>query len=98
MASPLRPFRAEKCNPCLRNVLLPMSRNGPTTWEPISDHLLIFRYLKDAWSIRRSESEDWFQHTLPSCTQFRVERPNRLFSPTELSLPEASKYNPTYED
>src|SRR5215475_14268118 len=28
MASPLRPLRAEKCNPCLRNVLLPMSRNG----------------------------------------------------------------------
>src|SRR5215471_16874942 len=28
MASPLRPLRAEKCNPCLRNVLLTMSRNG----------------------------------------------------------------------
>src|SRR5437016_5961395 len=36
MASPLRPLRAEKCNLCLRYVLLPMSRNG---------HVLIFRPL-----------------------------------------------------
>ena len=30
MASPLRPLRAEKCNPCLRNVLLPMSPERTT--------------------------------------------------------------------
>ncbi len=36
MASPLRPLRAEKCNPCLRNVLLPMSRNGHKGSEQVS--------------------------------------------------------------
>ena len=36
MASPLRPLRAEKCNLCLRNVLLPMSRNGQSTTSKIA--------------------------------------------------------------
>src|SRR5579862_1991552 len=47
MASPLRPLRAEKCNLCLRNVLLPMSRNGHNHFRPPSTLFLFHSVPKD---------------------------------------------------
>jgi hypothetical protein len=44
---PSNPFGPEKCNPCLRNVLLPMSRNGQLAWvalvmvEPTFDQIVL---------------------------------------------------------
>ena len=84
---------------------MPSSHGGSHRFESYSAHHLFnslrtvigsppyFSIVKDAWSVRRSDSEDCFQHSakLQSIPRRETEP---LFSPTELSLPEVSKHRP----